>query len=118
MLDTKRDVKCVYERRAHAHYRGPASRTGAQTHTVCLCKQQEFKQTHTHRRVFEWSCGGVTGKGRRGSVGVTGQAGLGAERPGECQALCRRRWPLKRRSLDVMHEPLKQPSRFRHLMYA
>lgn len=55
----------------------------------------------------------MTGKGRRGSVSATVEATRGAERPAECQALCRR--PLKPSSPDVMREPLKPPSSFRHL---
>lgn len=103
---------------AHTHTTEVLQAGLVRKHILYAYVSNKSSNKHTHRRVFEWSCGGVTGKGRRGSVGVTGQAGLAAERPGECQALCRRRWPLKRRSLDVMREPLKQPSRFRHLMYA
>lgn len=68
VLDTKRDAKCALVWMRTRTPQRSCKQQWCAKH-VCLCKQQEFTQTHMHR---QWSCGGVTGKGRRGSVGVSG----------------------------------------------
>lgn len=59
------------------------------------CSVRLDSHTHTHAQwnVFDWTSG-VTGRGGRG-VCWSDWPGVGLERPGECHALCRRRWLVK-----------------------